>query len=230
MSSDESGSDPRPTVVEGDEGGRQMALDQVDNLLDALEWVFQQASRDDREYLLSRGFRSVFRNDGAFRARERRKIYSTAFNTMFPFLSVLNSGKREAPELLRALGPKAPPSFEVAISVIVEGMKASGAPGEEKISDLAPFFSSFFARFVSGSRPPVGGRRLESSPQRPVPDARSLEEQIYGTVIPWLREHRSSISEEAWTRVFLAAATEVDEGRKPQRLFEKALSMAKRRS
>lgn len=230
MSTSEGKGSIGPTTIEIDEGGRQLATDQVENVLDAIEWIFRQASKDDREYLLSRGFRSVFRNDGAFRAVERRKISATAFNTMLPLLSVLNFGVREAPGLLQALGRKAPPSFEAAISAIVEVMKSSGAPAKEQIFDLAPFFVSFAESFSSSMRSSVGSRPQGAIPQRPISGSRSLEEKYYDSILPWLREHRSSLSEEAWVRVFLAAAKEIDEDKKSQRFLEKVLSAARKRS
>lgn len=230
MSTSEGKGSIGPTVIEIDEGGRQLATDQVENALDALEWIFRQASKDDREYLLSRGFRSVFRNDGAFRAGERRKIFAAAFNAALPLLSVLNFGVREAPGLLQVFGREAPPTFEAAIGAIVEVMKSSGAPAQEQISGLAPFFVSFVESFSSSMRSSTSGRRLEATPQRPIFGSRTSEEMFCGALLPWLREHRSSLSEEAWIRIFLAAAKEIDRDQKPWRFLEKVLAAAKRRS
>lgn len=213
-------------MSEQDEAGREQVERQVSHLFDALEWVFRQASADDREYLLSRGFRSVFRNDGVFRAAERRGLSAKAFNTLLPVLSVLNEGVDRAPDLLASFGPRMT-SFGDVIALAVAAMKRAGIPATEKVPDLFPFIPSMFV-FLSSLSSEESVASPRAAPSRPA-GGRDFEKMLYDTILPWIREHRGELSEEAWIRIFLAAATSVD-GKSPQRFLERTLAAAKRRS
>lgn len=196
------------------DGSREM-----DNLFSAIESLLRRASAADRAYLLSRGFKEYFAEDGGW-LPEKLAFFRDGAGKMAPFFMLMHGGSAFLDSFLHDVSRGSVSSAEGATRALVEAMREVRAPASDRMS--LPLLSAVAMRLgaSAGERdrkaaaaPPPGPLPIIAPPGSEAHDVeqgrRDLEQILGDQISMLLSPVRKKLPQEAWERLLARLAREI---------------------